>query len=278
MVNPYRFYTYAYLRKDRTPYYIGKGSGYRIYDKGRREFKPPKDKSRIIFLKQNLTEEDAFKHERYMIAFFGRKDLGTGILRNRTDGGEGGSGCIASEETRRKRRETSIGRIVSQKTRDKISKANTGKTHSEETKKKLSEINKGKKISKEHLQKLQKGSLTEETRRKLSQARKGKKLSDETRKKLSELHKGKKLSKEHIEKIKQTKIKIGGKYTYEIISPQNQIFKSNNLKQFCREHNLHSSHMSAVSRGKMQLYKGWIVTRTLKCELFDKNKLKSYNI
>lgn len=90
MVNPYRFYTYAYLRKDRTPYYIGKGSGYRIYDKGRREFKPPKDKSRIIFLKQNLTEEDAFKHERYMIAFFGRKDLGTGILINRSDGGLGG--------------------------------------------------------------------------------------------------------------------------------------------------------------------------------------------
>ena len=35
-----------------------------------------KDKSRIIFLKQNLTEEEAFKHEIYMIAVFGRKDLG----------------------------------------------------------------------------------------------------------------------------------------------------------------------------------------------------------
>ena len=83
------YYTYAYLREDRTPYYIGKGSGGRAYKKERREFKPPKDKSRIIFLKQNLTEEEAFKHEIYMIAVFGRKDLGTGILRNLTDGGEG---------------------------------------------------------------------------------------------------------------------------------------------------------------------------------------------
>jgi hypothetical protein len=57
--------------------------------------KPPKDKSRIIFLKQNLTEEEAFRHEIYMIAVFGRKDLGTGILHNRTDGGDGSSGCCS---------------------------------------------------------------------------------------------------------------------------------------------------------------------------------------
>jgi hypothetical protein len=82
------YYTYAYLREDRTPYYIGKGKGDRIYSTTRR-LKPPKDKSRIIFLKQNITEEEAFKHEIYMIAVFGRKDLGTGILRNLTDGGDG---------------------------------------------------------------------------------------------------------------------------------------------------------------------------------------------
>ena len=101
MVNPNRFYTYAYLRVDRTPYYIGKGEGNRAYYKYKNEIKPPKDKSRIIFLKQNLLEEDAFKHEIYMISVFGRKDLGTGILRNRTNGGEGGSGIIRSEEVRK---------------------------------------------------------------------------------------------------------------------------------------------------------------------------------
>ena len=112
MVNPNRFYTYAYLREDRTPYYIGQGSGKRIFEKRKRCCRPAKDKSRIIFLKQNITEEEAFKHEIYMIAVFGRIDLGTGILHNRTDGGEGASGAVVSEETRRKKSE--IGKISSQ--------------------------------------------------------------------------------------------------------------------------------------------------------------------
>jgi hypothetical protein len=98
MVNPNRFYTYAYLREDRTPYYIGKGSGKRVYTRNRGELKSPKDKSRIIFLKQNLTEEEAFKHEIYMIDVLGRKDLGTGILHNKTDGGEGCSGIVITDE------------------------------------------------------------------------------------------------------------------------------------------------------------------------------------
>lgn len=96
------YYTYAYLREDRTPYYIGKGKGNRAYKKRNRVVLPP-PKNRILILKQNLTEEEAFKHEKYMIAIFGRKDLGTGILRNLTDGGEGLSN--PSEQTRKKKSE-----------------------------------------------------------------------------------------------------------------------------------------------------------------------------
>jgi hypothetical protein len=95
-----QYYTYAYLRKDGTPYYIGKGKNNRAFYKTKNEIKPPRDKSRIIFLKQNLTEEEAFKHEKYMIAVFGRKDLETGILYNRTNGGEGSSGLRLTEEQR----------------------------------------------------------------------------------------------------------------------------------------------------------------------------------
>lgn len=112
METPREYYTYAYLREDKTPYYIGKGNKRRIYRKNRRRVRPPKDESRIIFLKQNLTEEEAFKHEKYMIAVFGRKDLGTGILYNRTDGGEGGSGFIHSEETKIKLSELKKGKYV----------------------------------------------------------------------------------------------------------------------------------------------------------------------
>ena len=99
------FYTYAYLRKsDGTPYYVGKGRGKRVYDSSH-NVKVPDDNDRIIFLKQNLTEEEAFNHEKYMIAVLGRKDLGTGILRNMSDGGEGHSN--PSPESRRKNAESS---------------------------------------------------------------------------------------------------------------------------------------------------------------------------
>lgn len=101
MKNAKRFYTYAYLREDRTPYYIGKGQGRRIYQSiGKPCNKPPKD--RIIFLKKNLTEEESFKHEIYMISIFGRKDLKTGILHNKSNGGEGPSGMIVSDEIKQK--------------------------------------------------------------------------------------------------------------------------------------------------------------------------------
>ena len=147
------FYTYAYLREDRTPYYIGKGTKNRIYSTDR-IYKPPKDKSRIIFLKQNLTEQEAFKHEKYMIAVFGRKDLGTGILRNKTDGGEGASGVIVSKETRKKLSKAKKGEnhprygksfSFSEEHRRKISEANKGKIRSEEHRRKLSEATKGRK-------------------------------------------------------------------------------------------------------------------------------------
>jgi hypothetical protein len=150
MVNPNRFYTYAYLREDRTPYYIGKGNGDRVYYKSKYEVKPPKDKSRIIFLKQNITEEEAFRHEKYMIDVFGRKDLRTGILRNKTNGGDGTSGWIPSEKTRKNWSEAKKGE----------NNPNYGKSTSEETRRKQSEVKKGK-------------SRSEETREKISIGMKG---------------------------------------------------------------------------------------------------------
>jgi hypothetical protein len=153
MVNPNRFYTYAYLRENKTPYYIGKGSNNRLY-KSRKGVKPPKDKSRIIFLKKNLTEEKAFKHEIYMIAVLGRKDLGTGILLNKTDGGEGASGSIRSLEFKTNLSKVNKNKILSNEHKEKLRKANVGKNNprygklvSFETRQKMSKSHLGEKHS-----------------------------------------------------------------------------------------------------------------------------------
>jgi hypothetical protein len=79
MRNPLRFYVYAYLREDLTPYYIGKGSGDRAWQKGtgkkKSEVLPPSDKNRVIIVEQNLTEIGALAIERRMIQWYGRKDI-----------------------------------------------------------------------------------------------------------------------------------------------------------------------------------------------------------
>jgi hypothetical protein len=174
MKNTNMFYTYAYLREDGTPYYIGKGVKGRIYSSNRK-IKKPKDKSRIIFLKQNLTEEEAFNHEEYMISVLGRKDLGTGILRNRTNGGEGSSGAVKTDDFKKKQSERMRGK----------NNPSYGRKQSEEHRRKNSEANRGENnhfYGKSH---------SEETRKKISMKKKGKPLSTETKRKLSEIHKGK---------------------------------------------------------------------------------------
>ena len=126
-----RYYTYAYLRPDKTPYYIGKGHGRRCYEKARRSIKTP-EKKRIIFLKKNLSEADAFKHEVYMIAVLGRKDLGTGILRNLTDGGEGSSGRVISEHMKKAMSQANKGKTLTPEHLEALRLANVGRGKSDD--------------------------------------------------------------------------------------------------------------------------------------------------
>ena len=93
-----RFYVYAYLREDGTPYYIGKGSGWRMHRKHGYLHLPP-DRSRRVKLREGLTDEESQKYEKELIAKYGRKGFDEGgILRNITMGGDSGRVKYHTEE------------------------------------------------------------------------------------------------------------------------------------------------------------------------------------
>jgi hypothetical protein len=160
-----KFYTYLYLRLGGTPYYVGKGKGYRAYTQQGHHVPIPKDKARIL-IQYFPNEASALIAEIFLIEYYGRKDIGTGILRNRTNGGDGHAN--PSEETRRKLSDSAKGNTRA-----------LGVDKSLETRMKLSRALKGRKF-------------TPEWRAKISAAAKKRRMSKETREKMSASHKGNK--------------------------------------------------------------------------------------
>lgn len=102
------------------------------------------------------------KKEIEFIKLYGRKNQSTGVLVNLTDGGDGMSGYLMTEEGRLKRRVAKLGKpgkpwsdehrrrfsatmrghIISPETRDKISKTNRGRPHKKHTQETRSMISK----------------------------------------------------------------------------------------------------------------------------------------
>ena len=101
------FYAYIYRRLDGTPFYVGKGQGRRYLSHLKRVNLNTKKPSHFYCTLKSLMkqgagfqvevlqcrdEQHAYEAERLLIAFYGRRDLGTGPLTNHTDGGEGAPG------------------------------------------------------------------------------------------------------------------------------------------------------------------------------------------
>jgi len=105
----------------------------------------PEDLDNIEVLAQELDRYQANDMEIRLIRWYGRKDLGTGILQNRTNGGEGL--CGPSEETKAK---IGAGNAKAHKGRKRGPR-------DEEIVKRIAESNTGKKRSPEQVERIREG-------------------------------------------------------------------------------------------------------------------------
>jgi hypothetical protein len=137
----FSYYVYIYLRKDGSPYYVGKGKGARWKKQHKIETPSP---DRVIFPITQTTEEWAHFMEMEFIDLLGRLSDGTGILENKTDGGEGTSGKDPELRAHLSRTQK-IAWQNSPERKDKLRKlglSNRGKTYTQ-TQERIDAIKKG---------------------------------------------------------------------------------------------------------------------------------------
>lgn len=193
------FYIYCYFRPDTgEPCYIGKGRGARwkqhLYKSTnihlRRIIAKAGKEIPYVKLHINLTEDQANAYEIALIKAIKREP--DGPLVNLTDGGEGLSGHIHSDESRKKMSASHYGKKRPLGTGSKIAAALYGRKHSPEARVKIALFRRGKKMS-------------SETIAKIVVATRGRKQSpDHIEKRIAPLRgrKGRKHTPEHIAKVR----------------------------------------------------------------------------
>lgn len=133
---------YKHINKDtKEIFYIGIGlKDSRAYSKHSRgkfwKDYTSKYEYEIEITHTDIVWEEACSIEKYLISFYGRRDLSLGTLVNQTNGGDGNNGIIQTKESNKKRSDKligkpkpegfNIGRQHSKKTIDKISYSHIG--------------------------------------------------------------------------------------------------------------------------------------------------------
>lgn len=225
------FYTYIWKDANGTPFYVGKGKGKRYLAANAQQ--RSKDFMLVYagggcvseIVDEFIHESEAFAHEMELIQRYGRRDFG-GTLVNLTDGGEGASGWVPSEETKLKIGLGNSGKTFTPEHIEKLRKARLGKKDSDQTKykKRIAMIGNthtlGLKMTKESRERnsaAQKGKkMSAEAVKKSSGSRTGQKRTIEQKAKMSLAKIGKKQTKEHIEKSRLAR--IGKKLSDDVIN------------------------------------------------------------
>lgn len=213
----YRFYTYYHIRNDiGEVFYVGKGTGRRAFAAGRNPYWNnivAKHGHTVHIVAYFEFEEDAFAHEKELIAELRAAGFN---LANMTDGGEGAEGRVVSDETRVKLQNPSPETRAKMSTAQLGNKKFFGKKHSVESRAKISAYNYKRLQSDDLRAKLCNPSV--ETRAKLSAARKGCVASDETRAKISSAGKGNKrfMGKTHSQETRDKLSKVLSNPSIEI--------------------------------------------------------------